>query len=129
MVSCLRALFKLKRKGVPGKDDAEDGARAIAMEEGISTLIFQRSLQLKFFEGIKSLDYSLLKLIPDLVQGYEVSECPPWQWELAILEGFKIFRQLRKHRGGVISVDLDKRSIRYTQLPTHKRSQRLRNKV
>ena len=112
----LRALFKVKRRSNPKVDAAEDGARAIAMEEGLSTLIFQRSLALKFFESVNSLDYSLLKLVADLVQGYEVAKCPPWQWEKAILEGFRIFRELKQNRGGKVSVDLEKHSITFSKL-------------
>lgn len=112
----LRGLFKLKRKSVPKVDEAEDGARAILIEEGISTLIFQRALRFEYFEGIASLDYSLLKMIPEFVAGYEVEACPLWQWEQAILEGFKVFRMLREHRKGIVVADLNKRTITFRKL-------------
>lgn len=113
----LRALFKVKRKSQPRTDEAQDGARAILIEEGISTLIFHRSLQLKYFESIRSLDYSLLKLIPEFVSGYEVDQCPLWQWEQAILDGYAVFRQLRHHRRGIVTADLRQRSISFVELP------------
>ena len=112
----LRALFKVKRKSNPKVDEAQDGARAILIEEGISTLIFHRAIRLNHFESISSLDYSLLKLIPEFVNGYEVDQCPLWQWEKAILEGFRVFRQLRRHRGGIITADLGKRAISFEEL-------------
>jgi len=112
----IRALFKLKRKSKPKIDEAEDGARAILIEEGISTLIFHRAHRLNYFESIKSLDYSLLKFIPEFVRGYEVEKCPLWQWEKAILDGFAVFRQLRKHRRGTVIADLNKRSITLKEL-------------
>jgi NTP pyrophosphatase (non-canonical NTP hydrolase) len=112
----IRALLKLKRKSKPKIDDAEDGARAILIEEGISTLIFHRAHRLNYFESINSLDYSLLKLIPEFVRGYEVEECPLWQWEKAILEGFSVFRKLRKHRRGTVIADLNRRSISFKEL-------------
>jgi NTP pyrophosphatase (non-canonical NTP hydrolase) len=113
----LRALLKVKRKSVPMIDEAEDGARAILIEEGISTLIFQRALRLNCFEWIKSLDYPLLKLIPEFVRGYEVEKCPLWQWEKAILDGFGVFRKLRNNRRGMVTADLKNRSISFKELP------------
>lgn len=112
----LRALFKLKRKSQPKVDEAQDGARAILIEEGISTLIFHRAARLNHFELITSLDYSLLKLIPEFVSGYEVEACPLWQWEQAILEGYNIFRKLRTHRRGIVTADLTARTITFAEL-------------
>lgn len=113
----LRALFKVKRKSKPRIDEAEDGARAILIEEGISTMIFHRALRLNYFGSIHSLDYSLLKLIPEFVDGYEVKGCPLWQWEKAILDGFSVFRDLRKYRRGIVTADLIKRSITFRKMP------------
>lgn len=113
----MRALFNVKRKSNPEVDEAQDGARAILIEEGISTLIFHRALSLKHFASIKSLDYSLLKLIPELVSGYEVEQCPLWQWEKAILDGYYIFRKLQYHRHGIVTADLVKRSITFEESP------------
>ncbi|MBL9184083.1 MAG: nucleoside triphosphate pyrophosphohydrolase family protein [Verrucomicrobiaceae bacterium] len=112
----LRGLFKLKRKSVPKIDEAQDGARAILIEEGISTLIFHRALRLKYFESITSLDYSLLKLIPEFVAGYEVEKCHLWEWEKAILEGFRVFRELRAKRRGIVTADLVNRAVHFSDL-------------
>jgi NTP pyrophosphatase (non-canonical NTP hydrolase) len=108
---CLRALLKLKRKSRPEVDENEDGARAGIIEEGISTWIFNHGLRNAEFRTVTSLDYSLLKAVRELVRGYEVEVRPPWQWERAILEGFRIFRLLRQHRGGAVTVDLHQRSL------------------
>ncbi len=113
----LRSLFNVKRKSDPVIDEAQDGARAIIIEEGISTLIFNRARRLNYFASVKSLEYTLLKMIPELVSGYEVERCPLWQWEKAILDGFDVFRQLRHHRRGVVTADLMNRSISFEQLP------------
>jgi len=113
----IRALLKVKRKTKPQVDDAEDGFRAILIEEGISTLIFQRAARLDCFKSIDSLDYPLLKLIPEFVHGYEVEKCPLWQWEKAILDGFTVFRKLRLHRRGIVIADLKKRSISFKEIP------------
>jgi NTP pyrophosphatase (non-canonical NTP hydrolase) len=112
----LRGLFQVKRKSRPAIDEAEDGARAVLIEEGISTLIFHKAEKLELFENVKSLDYSMLKVIPEFVAGYEVEVCPLWQWELAILEGFNVFRQLKKHRGGIVTADLNRRTLTFQEV-------------
>jgi hypothetical protein len=102
----LRALLRVKRKSIPEIDENEDGARARLIEEGISTWIFNHGQRNADFRAAKSLDYSLLKAVHQLVRGYEVEVRPLWQWELAILEGFRVFRELRQHRGGLVTADL-----------------------
>ena len=109
----IRALFKVKRKSRPRVDETQDGARAILIEEGIATWVFNHAHRLDYFENIKNLDYSLLKAIRELVTGYEVQSRPLWQWEEAILQGYGVFRQLRKNRGGVFVADLVARTISY----------------
>jgi NTP pyrophosphatase (non-canonical NTP hydrolase) len=106
-----RALFKVKRKSNPKIDEAQDGARAVLIEEGVATWVFNHASRLNYFASIKTLDYSLLKAIKELVRGYEVDACPLWLWEEAILEGYKVFRFLREHRKGVVIADLTHRTI------------------
>ncbi len=113
----LRALFRVKRKSRPEIDEAEDGARANLIEEGVSTWIFNHAAQLNFFENLTSVDYGLLKAVRELVRGYEAERCPLWLWEEAILKGYEIFRQLRKHRRGVIIADLNERTITFEKMP------------
>jgi NTP pyrophosphatase (non-canonical NTP hydrolase) len=109
----LRALLRIKRKSNPAIDENEDGARANIIEEGISTWIFNHGLRHGAFQNVKSLDYALLKAVRELVTGYEVAQCPLWQWEHAILEGFRIFRELREHRNGIVTIDLNQRAISF----------------
>jgi NTP pyrophosphatase (non-canonical NTP hydrolase) len=109
-----RALFRLKRKSNPAIDENQDGARAILIEEGVATWIFNHGAKLNNFGSIRSLDYHLLKAVKELVKGYEVEMCPLWMWEEAILEGFRIFRFLQTNRKGVVTADLEKRQITVT---------------
>jgi NTP pyrophosphatase (non-canonical NTP hydrolase) len=109
----IRALLKVKRKSKPQIDEVQDGARAILIEEGVSTFIFHHALRLNYFASIRSLDYPLLKIVQDFVRGFEVDQCPIWQWEKAILDGFKIFRRLRAERRGFVVANLVKRSITF----------------
>lgn len=109
----IRALFKVKRKSSPEIDENQDGARAILIEEGVATWVFNHGLRNQHFRNLDSLDYSLLKAVQELVKGYEVESSPLWQWELAILEGFKVFRQLCEKRGGTVIADLDAHVISF----------------
>ena len=110
----LRALLRLKRKSDPTIDETQDGARAILIEEGVSTWIFNHAAKQKDFRTVKRLDYGLLKAVRELVTGYEVESRPLWQWERAILEGFAVFRQLREARGGVVVADLRAHTLSFT---------------
>lgn len=107
----LRRLLKVKRKSDPKIDEVQDGARAILIEEGVATWIFNHAQRLALFEGIESLDYGLLKSVRSFVAGYEAEHCPLWLWEEAILAGYEIFRAVRAHRGGRVGVDLTERKI------------------
>jgi len=113
----IRALLKVKRKSIKSTDDNEDGARAMIIEEGIATWIFNHAKRRDFYEDISigKLDYGLLKQVHSMVSGYEVDRCPLWQWEKAILDGFRIFREIRRpaNRGGTVIVDIRNHSIEF----------------
>lgn len=115
----IRGLLKLKRKSLPSVDENQDGARAMIIEEAIATWIFNHARDKgEFFEDVEvgKLEYGLLKQIRSLVSGYEVDQCPLWQWERAILDGFSVFRQLRDNGGGLVKVNMLERSLTYVPL-------------
>ena len=107
----LRRLLRVKRKSDPTTDEVQDGARAVLIEEGVATWIFNHAQRLALFKGINTLDYGLLKSVRSFVAGYEAEQCPLWLWEEAILEGYEIFREVCTHRGGRVGIDLTERSI------------------
>lgn len=112
----IRGLLKLKRKSRAAVDENQDGARAMIIEEGIATWIFNHARDKgEFFAGVKEgkLEYALLKQVQSMVAGYEVDKCPLWQWERAILEGFRVFRLLRNDRCGTVKVNMHDHSITY----------------
>jgi hypothetical protein len=109
----IRALLRCKRKSDPNLDENEDGARAGIIEEAISAVVFARAKRKRFFEGASQVDYDLLKSISEFVRGYEVAPVPVWQWERAILEGFRIFRLLKANHGGHVTLNLGNRTMRY----------------
>lgn len=111
-----RRLIKQKRKSDPKIDEAEDGGRAIVVEEGLTAWIFSRAKHLNFFEGLGSVSFDLLKTVQQFVRGYEVEQCPLKLWEEAILEGYKVFRQVRSANGGIVVGDRENRTVRYKPL-------------
>jgi hypothetical protein len=111
-----RALIKQKRKGDPVVDEAQDGGRAIVVEEGLTAWIFARAKELKYFEGHKSISFDMLKIVQQFVSGYEVESCPLSLWETAILKGYEVFREIKRHNGGLVVGDRSKRTIEYLPL-------------
>lgn len=111
-----RALIKQKRKSDPKVDDAQDGGRAIVVEEGLTAWVFAQAKQLNYFEGQKSLSFDLLKTVQQFVAGYEVDACPLSLWETAVLTGYDVFRQVRRNRGGTIIGDRSARTVQYMPL-------------
>ncbi len=108
-----RFLLGVKRKSSSDYDQNQDGGRAIAIEEGISALVYSYAEQHQFFEKADTLDYSLLRTVKDLVSKYEVKPLSSGEWQKAILLGFKVWRELNQNKSGEIFVDLDTRNIQY----------------
>lgn len=112
-----RALIKHKRKSDKIVDEAQDGGRAIVVEEGLTAWIFSRAKELGFFEHHNTISFDMLKTIQQFVAGYEVQDCPLRLWERAIIDGYKVFRQVRDNKGGIVIGDRAARSIAYQPLP------------
>ena len=110
----IRGLLKRKRKSKPDVDENQDGARAMIIEEGIATWIFNHAkARGDNFAGVErgQLAFGLLKQIRQLVRDYEVAACPLWQWEFAILDGFKVFRELYEAKRGRVHVDMETHTL------------------
>lgn len=108
-----RALLKAKRKQDPQIDRVEDGARAIFLEEGLVAYVFSEAATLGFFEGSDRVPWDLLKTIRRMTSHLEVQDQPPVAWQAAILQGYAVFRELRRHDGGIVQGDLDARAVRF----------------
>jgi hypothetical protein len=112
----VRALLRSKRKSKPEVDEAQDGARAVIIEEAVAAIVFSRAKQLKYFEGLDHVDFDLLKTVREFVDGFEVADVPLWQWEAAIIDGYRVFRLLRDGPGGRVTVDLARRQLTFEPL-------------
>lgn len=115
----VRGLFHLKRKSDPKIDEAQDGARAALIEEGVATWIFGQAVALDFFADVKpgELPFDMLKHVRQFVAGYEAEQIPLWLWEDAILQGYAAFRFLRQHRRGRLHIDAHNRRLTIETLP------------
>lgn len=108
-----RKMLGCKRKSRLKVDEIEDGGRAVAVEEGISALVFRYAQEHNFLEGITEIDYELLRMIRNFTSGLEVSKRSLEDWEKAILSGYKVWRKVFQNSGGLINVNLNSRSIDY----------------
>ncbi len=109
----IRSLLNCKRKSDPRLDENQDGARAGIIEEAISAVVFSRAKEMDFYCDLDHVDYDLLKTIQEFVRGFEVEQAPLWQWEVAILQGYRVFRALRDNNGGTVALDMLNRELCY----------------
>ncbi len=110
-----RALIKHKRKSNLEVDKAQDGGRAIVVEEGLSAWIFTIAKENEFFEGRESLTFDMLKNVGQFVKGFEVEDCPLILWEQAIIQGYDVFRKVVANQGGVVVGDRNARKLTYRE--------------
>jgi hypothetical protein len=103
-----------KRKSMPEIDEAEDGGRAIVAEEGLAHFAFAYGTQHDNLNGIHRIDQAFLDAIAMMTNTFEVGARTPADCELAILEGHRMFRQLRDHGGGSVAFDSDQRVLVFT---------------
>lgn len=111
----IRKILNVKRKSNSTIDEVEDGARAAIIEEAISAFIYQHAKDHLYFENVEKVDHHILKTIRNIVSHLEVSKCNISEWERAILAGYKVFRKLKKNKGGSVQIDLDKRDISFIE--------------
>lgn len=112
----VRTLLGLERKSDPTFCAREDGLRAQIAEEALAVLVFGRAQESGWFECGK-LPTVVRWYIEKLMSHYEVLRVPVGLWEKAILDGFHVWRTVRRSGGGLIDVDFVSRSISSRPLP------------
>ena len=108
-----RSLLQRKRKSNPRVDEVEDGGRAVAIEEGISAMVFAHAGQHRMFEGVKTVEDSLLRTIREMTQHLEVGARTSAEWQDAIIRGFDAWRSVRDASGGCVRIDRVARQISF----------------
>jgi NTP pyrophosphatase (non-canonical NTP hydrolase) len=107
-----RFLFSRQRSR-PQFREVEDSGRAKVVEEAVSILAFNYAQKERFLDGVDHVDFSLLRMITDMVSGYEVRIRTVRDWEQAILRSFEMWRLLSANHGGVLQLDMLARTISF----------------
>lgn len=110
----LRKLMGRKRRSDARVDETEDGGRALVIEEGIAAYVFEYGEDHQSLEGIRAVDFEVLKTVKSMTQRLEVSSKSWSDWERAIRAGYKVFRQLKEHHRGWVECDLDAHTINFS---------------
>jgi hypothetical protein len=114
----LRALLRRKRKSDPLVDECEDGARAVFAEEGLAAILARLATTHHGFRTCDTVTRETVDLARAATTGLEVNAVPGWLWRRAICHGFTAMNQLITHDGGVLTTDLDTRTLTYRPPPT-----------
>lgn len=109
----VRKLMRIKRRSDDIVDEVEDGARATITEELISLYIYSYGLDHQLFKYSSSVDTEVLKTVQKLVSGIEVKNCTQKQWEIAIINSYKVYDELRLNKGGRVLVSVKNRRLIY----------------
>jgi NTP pyrophosphatase (non-canonical NTP hydrolase) len=121
----IRKLMGRKRKSQPDVDEVQDGARALIVEELVIKAIHSECAAL--FHGPEMnpeaamlanrglVSFRFLSMLSRLVIGLESEQNQYWEWEEAIFEGGRLFRELGRFGQGTIALDLDARTIGFSK--------------
>jgi len=113
-----RKLLGRKRRSDPHVDEAEDGGRAIVIEEGIAALVFAYASSHDYLRTVERLDSQLLQTIRDLVAPLEVAARSSADWERAIFTGYRVWNDLRNSDGGVVILDGERQTLAVEPQPS-----------
>ena len=110
----LRQLLGLKRRSDRRVDEIEDGARAIDIEEGISSWLASHARLNNNFSKPSNVDTETLDFLRVYTKDREVSRVPAWAWKYAISGGFNLWEKLESNKGGFAKVDLDGHTVEFS---------------
>jgi hypothetical protein len=103
----------LKRKSQPKIDEVEDGGRAQVIEEAIVAAAYVYAVDHNFMDGKENVDWDLLRHIKRLTANVEVRDRTTWEWNRALTQGFRVWRELRSHDGGRVKCNLREATITF----------------
>ncbi|PWB80638.1 MAG: hypothetical protein C3F11_17405 [Methylocystaceae bacterium] len=126
----LRAFMGLKRRSSAATDEVEDGGRAKILEEAVILEIHRgaeefedyfrkagKPIQGSPYDYPDAMSFEFLRRLHELCGGHEVYKNPKQDWERAIREGYNCYYRLRAANGGIIAVDMIKRTLAFRPLP------------
>lgn len=109
----IRKLMGLKRKSENSIDEVEDGARAAITEELVTLFVYNHAQNHRLFKYSDRVDTDVLKTVQKLVSKIEVKDCTAKQWEVCIINSYKVFDELIKNDGGRVLVSIKNRRMIY----------------
>jgi NTP pyrophosphatase (non-canonical NTP hydrolase) len=109
-----RDINPLTKRKPAAVDDAEDGGRPQAIEEGIVHAAYVYADQHNFMAGVSAVDWHLLRHISEMTAKLEVKNRSGWEWNKALIDGFKVWRKLREYRGGTVIGDLTTNTLGFS---------------
>lgn len=107
----LRSLLGRKRRTNHDLDRIQDGARAIATEEGLAAIVF-RQLEQSGFAADDAVPFELLSQVRWSVRGHEVADVAPSAWRATYENCARVLRHLIDNDGGTVIADLNRRELR-----------------
>ena len=110
----MRGLLGVKRASDPDLDRVQDGGRAAVVEEGLTAYVFSVAVSHSLFATSDRVPDDVIKACRKMTAHLEVSRRSHSDWDYAILAGYRVFRELKTHRGGVVHVDLVERSLDFS---------------
>ena len=112
----MRALMNRKRKSKSKVDEVEDGARAVNLEEALTALIYEHARTVNYFSKEDYVPFELLKWVERITRGLEVNRITYDLWSKAILDGYRVWNQVRRHKEGLVEIDMVKKTIVFKKL-------------
>lgn len=109
----IRKLLGRKRKSDPKVDEVQDGGRAQVIDEAVAALVFDYAKEHNWLEGVRDIDYKLLRTIKGITSLLEVKQRSMSEWQKAILMGLEVWRKVLLNSGGLIVVNLDRQELVY----------------
>ena len=76
-----------------------------------STFIFAYAKGYNWLEGKASVSSDLLRTLRTITEDLEVGCCNEGEWESAIVQGFAVWREIKKRGSGTLVLNLDERTI------------------
>jgi hypothetical protein len=74
-------------------------------------MIFAFAKDCNWMEGKASVSSELLRMIRNMTAHLEVGRSTEGEWERAIVQGFCVWREIKKRGAGTLVINLDERSI------------------
>jgi NTP pyrophosphatase (non-canonical NTP hydrolase) len=109
----MRSLMGLKRRSDETILEYEDRGRTQVAEEAVTLLIYNYAKGNKMLKKSDRIDTDIINTVKQLVTDLEVSLVSGYQWELTILESYKVFHQIVENKGGKIQVSPKNRTLTY----------------